>query len=571
MGVPDSRLVPLQVSNSHMPLTADDLLARQVLRHLFFAGDPHAWRLRQVTQITPLTTDSYRAQTSYQFRFGKGLIETAWRDAAGSTLDGATPLRPDGDPELIIPVDYLPKSVLLDFSLTDSGGKPLTLLHSREISETTFEVFRFGFTFLDGKCEDGLTTAGDFFSAHADMIWPIVASGQQEITERLDRLNCFPTATPSEHDYCAAMMRYFSDAIQQLVGRTLSKDECNACWARLKIIFAEIGRMGDELATLVGAGNGYRNPIFNIALLFSDYSRTRADLRDATELVMCDFLDKSQAFTHALLELTNDEKRFPSVLLILQRIARDYVAYTRLRVPIDRDFVVKMDQVVPAGEEPFSSWLHPIRRWRHRHYQWYPFRIGDSRSTHIEISCAHPAELEQVPGKTRVRVWERIVDTSVVFGRSSHETKYYQHFYTARTGEQIQQRLGLPGEKQMLDLHLGVRFAVERSLLWGYWLIAGVMIVAAIFLVAVYDPESMRKRQTSFLPVVPILFALFGALSALRTQEGIVATRVMKYKISVIVLGALMALYVLVGVLYSPAIAWLRALIEQSPLAGLLL
>ena len=123
----------------------------------------------------------------------------------------------------------------------------------------------------------------------------------------------------------------------------------------------------------------------------------------------------------------------------------------------------------------------------------------------------------------------------------------------------------------MFDLHLGVRFAVERSLLWGYRLIAGVMIVAVIFLDAVYDPDSMRKRQTSFLPVVPILFALFGALSALRTQEGIVATRVMRYKISVIVLGALMAFYVLIGVLYSPAIAWLRALIKESLLAGLLL
>jgi len=75
----------------------------------------------------------------------------------------------------------------------------------------------------------------------------------------------------------------------------------------------------------------------------------------------------------------------------------------------------------------------------------------------------------------------------------------------------------------------------------------------------------------SFLPVVPILFALFGALSALRTQEGIVGSRMMQYKLPVIMLAALMAAYVLAGVVYSPVITSLRAVIAASPLAGLLL
>jgi len=553
-----------------LPVTADDLLAKQVIFQLFFVSDPHAWRLRQVTQITPLTTDSYRTQTSYQLRFGKGLIEQAWSDAVVGTPPPA-PRRPDSDPELIVPVDYLPKSVLLDFSLLEGAGKPLLLLRSGEISATTFEAVRAGVTFLDQKCGDGLNTAGAFFASNAPIIWPIVATGQHEIPERLERLNCFPTANPSEHDYCTAMTGFFNDAIEHLLDRSLNRAEREVCWTKLRTIYAEIGRMGEELAALVGGGDYYDHPVFNAPLLFSDYARARDDLYGATERVVSEFLDASHGFTQALLQLTADEKRFPLMLRLLHRFSRHYVAYTRMRVPIDRDFMIKMEQVIPAGDEPYSPWLHPVNRWLHRNYQWYPIRIGDTRSTHIEISCEHPAELEQVPGKAKVRVGGRILSASTVFGRSSYETKYHQHFYTTKSGEEIRRILRLPGERQMFDLHFGVRFAVERSLLWGYRLFLSVMMVAAVFLVAVYDPDRMRKHDMSFLPVVPILFALFGALSALRTQEGIVGSRMMQYKLPVIMLAALMAAYVLAGVVYSPVITSLRAVIAASPLAGLLL
>jgi hypothetical protein len=189
-----------------------------------------------------------------------------------------------------------------------------------------------------------------------------------------------------------------------------------------------------------------------------------------------------------------------------------------------------MDQIIPG--ETQSHWKNPTRALRYRNYQWYPLKIADSRSSHIEISCEHPVELEQVPSKTLVLVGDRYLRAGALFGRSGYATKYHQHFYTQKSLEQLQLVLQAHSTDvkpmAILDIKLGIKYAVEATTRWGYRLVTIVVFVALAFLVSVYDPAKMRSGQLSVLPIIAVLFALFGALASLRPQENVVAVRTRK-------------------------------------------
>lgn len=204
---------------------------------------------------------------------------------------------------------------------------------------------------------------------------------------------------------------------------------------------------------------------------------------------------------------------------------------------------------------------------RYRNYQWYPLKIADSRSSHIEVSCEYPVELEQVPSKTLVLVGNQYLAGGIVFGRSGYATKYHQHFYTQKSLEQLQRVLQAHGTDvrpmAILDIKLGIKYVVEGTTRWGYRLITIVVFVALTFLVSVYDPAKMRSGQLSVLPIIVVLFALFGALASLRPQENVVAVRTRKYKIMALSMGFLMALYFLAGLVYQEAIESVRCMIRD--------
>jgi hypothetical protein len=307
-------------------------------------------------------------------------------------------------------------------------------------------------------------------------------------------------------------------------------------------------------------------------LLIVDYLKTRSDPTGDIGDLIDSFLGESHAFVSSFLHLADDELRFANVAMVLRRMARFYVAYSRVRVPLDQDFIIKMEQIIPSASE--WSWSEPIRALRYRGFQWYPIRIGDSRSTHIEVSCEHPIELEQVPGWTRVRVGHRIVTANSLFGRSSHETRYHQHFYTTKTGEDIQRVLGGAdprAPRAMQDVKLGIKYAVERTTSWGYRLVNLVVFAALAFLIAVYDPDKMRAGQISVLPIVPVLFALFGALASLRPQESVVALRMRKYKTTVLLMGFGMVTYFLSGLIWPTLATSLRRFVRDVGLGSFLL
>ena len=226
-------------------ISDSDVVAKELLK-AFFVGEPRAWRLRQVTQITPLTPESYRTKTSYQLRLTRGLVRQAWWDMFHGVPDAPAP--PDVEIEAIVPIDYLPKYVLLDFSLEDGAGKRLVLLTSGDTTAISFEVVRVAMMVLDERCVDGAQRAELFFNANRAVLFALVATGQREIPARLERLRAFPTLEPSEFDYCYWMMAFFSEALQQYTGRReLEPSIRDLCWTRFQEIYREIDRAGLEL------------------------------------------------------------------------------------------------------------------------------------------------------------------------------------------------------------------------------------------------------------------------------------------------------------------------------------
>lgn len=328
-------------------LAHSDLLAKELLTTLFL-GDPWIWRRRQVLQITPLNPQSYRARASYQFQFTRELIREAHRNVFRNTA--IPPDAPEDEIEMILPIDYLPKCVLLDFSLEDMSGNPLPLLPSADTTPLSFEIVRTAMPHLDLLCGDGANTAQAFFQDHRDIIFSLIATGQGEISARLTHLRAFHQWRPLELDFQMGVTRFYGEALEQFSGQhQLSQDILNLSYPRLAETYRRISQMTPELQAYLGGSDGYYDPLLNPCILIVDYLKSLPAF-DPRQLLgaVDDFLDRCDAFITGILVLLDDDKRFWPVVSLLARMDRSYVAYARLKVPIGRDFVLKMDQIIPG-------------------------------------------------------------------------------------------------------------------------------------------------------------------------------------------------------------------------------
>jgi len=542
-------------------VASSDIVSKACLEALFVTDEPRSWRLRTVLQITPVSRTAYRARTSIQFSLTPRLIERVW-DGLSSVFSGLPPTPGDGDQvEIILPLEYLPKYVLLDFSLLDQSGKPIALLTSGETTNLSFGVVRFAMEKIDQLAADGRQDAVKFLDDAERIIYCLVATGQREIASRLSYVGSVPHHSPATLEFIHGMLHFVADGFHQACGRQLDHGVREICHRGISDFCGLLETMNSGLKDLLGGPDGLHSPLLNPLTLVVDYFRRYHGGGDDPARTLQQFFASCRAFTSKMDSLADDELRFWTVFRILDRFTRSYPAYARMSVPIGRDFIVKIDQLIPG--ESTSLWRHPIQRMVERNYQWYPFRTGDTRSLHIEVICDHPLELEQVPRATRLRVGGRLIPRTMLFGRAGYNTKYEQHFYTQKTAEELQTALGDRRKRSMFDFKVGVKFRVELATRISYRLIAIVVFAALFALIVVYDPVKLRKGETNLLPLVPILFALFGALGSLKPQENLVALSVRKYKIAVLSVGALMSLYFLVGLVFPGVAFWVRALVKS--------
>jgi hypothetical protein len=540
------------------------IVAKAILEALFLADDPRSWRLRTVLHISPVNRTAYRARQSFQFHIGTDFIERVWETLA-SRYSHLPPMPDDGEEiEIILPIDYLPKYVLLDFSLTDQPGKPIALLTSGETANLSLGIFRAAMEAVDARAGDGTRRATDtFLGAAEDIVFCLIASGQREIPVRLKE-GTLPRVEASELDYTLGMLRFVEDGLRQFGGPGFPHVLRDLCQRESREFYRRLRALDPDLAGLLQGREGFHSPLFNPLTLFVDFLKTHPPEPEGdVEPRLRWFFAACRRYVDAVDDLADDELRFWPVFLALSRFTRSYPAYARLKIPVGRDFVVKIEQLIPG--ETTWSWRRPVQSWSERHHQWYPFRLGDSRSLHIEVTCQHPLELEQDPRKTRVVAEGRLIPVEDLFGRAGHNTRYEQHFYTNKTARQLESVLGaagLPrGPRTMVDLRLGIRFDVDVTTRLAYRLVSVVVAAAGIALLAVYDPAKVRNGDRSLLPLIPILFALFGALGSLKPQESLVAIRMRKYKLAVLIMGAVMALYFLTGLVLPEGVgavwAWL--------------
>jgi hypothetical protein len=369
-------------------------------------------------------------------------------------------------------------------------------------------------------------------------------------------------------EFAHGMMRFVADGFHQASGKELDPRLREICHQRISDLCVVLDRMDGGLRDLLGGPEGLHNPLLNPIVLVVDYFKRYHDNRGDPAATLVQFFAACEVFISKIDDLADDTLRFWTVFRILDRFTRAYPAYARMKVPVGRDFIVEIDQLIPGDDTSF--WRNPLRGVAERTYQWYPFRTGDTRSLHIEVICDHPLELEQVPKATRLSVGGRLIPRTMLFGRAGYNTKYEQHFYTQTTAEELQAALGPDDQRRrsIFDFRLGVKYRVELATRVGYRLIALVVCAAFMALVVVYDPVKLLRGETSLLPLVPILFALFGALGSLKPQENLVALHMRKYKILVLGVGALMSLYFLVGLMF-PGIATRGRALAKSVAAWL--
>lgn len=539
-----------------------------VLEALFLDEEPRDWRLRGELRITPVTVDSYRERVRYQFRLSRRLIEAAMTRAGGALDPGASEV------EVVMPIDYLPKQLLLDATVKDSDGKDTHVLHSTETTARMTSIFRAAMRAIDERVgtADRPDVARRFLEQSERIVTCLIGSGQGEIARRLEIARRFPPDHPRPRDFVRGMLDYLGEALQQFTGqRTPSPALRFACEVAAESALGVLERR--PLAAL--DGNEFHSPILNPLLLVTDYLKKHF-VSAKPEASIDQFLLDCRIFHRNLLPLLEDPL-WPYIGVVLFQMTYYYTAMARMTVPLGGDFTVELEQIIPLGDPVPWRWrdraAQTWRNLRYAGYQWYPLRLGDYRSVHVEVISETPAELEQLPRKALVDAGGTLVPASVVFGRASHEASDYSHFYTNKTAQELSMTskalgLGLDANVVMHDLKLGIKYRIEAATRWGYRLITMVVVFASLYLLSVYDPE-VRGRG-SFLPVVPLLFTLLGALASFRPQETIVATRMRKYKAAVLMMSFAMATYFIVGVLHPPLVSGFRRVLQQVGLGALL-
>lgn len=558
------------------PDNAHLLFSRELLFQLLLEENPRRWRLRRVEQFTPNNLTSCESKVSYQFMLAHQLIEGVYhklkkrQSNAGHTVPGleshpltraltnTQPLR-DIPLDIVLPLAFFPKRVLLNFSVHAQDGKALTLKNRFEGSALSTEVIK-RFTEL---LQLDLTQAealrlGEFSKETSRLTRSIVFMAPQDVSRRLKK--CGIPVNGSR--------MYKKPKIEKFIKSSLSRffvDDTSAENALTTLISTHGASIGEimRLSRLIkealsnsgydGAEHGYHNPIINPFMASLDYYKLEISKNDDYEFlsggdrlklheqIFPKLIEDCLTFLHYLYSFqvigasTNDQAAvshtFLKIYLFLNIFSQNYMAYVNTRIKADDEFLVKYEQT-----------LTTTKQWRpfQRTYQNYKITLGDAQTTHIEVECKVPTELKQVRVSKPLRVLGEPIRVDEIFGYSSEFTEYHQHFYTTKTNTEIEDILI---QKQLFrerptasffDMELWVKYRVESSIRLIYFFICTIAVLLGIFFPCFLKVGPKAGASLSAISLIPIGLGILALVARLRPQQVITADLLRPYVCTII-------------------------------------
>ncbi len=523
-----------------------DPFARALVFELLDA-EPEEWRLREVHAITPVDSDSYRERVSYHFRIGPDLVAKARIRAEAA--EGKLPTATADHLDILLPLDYLPKHLLLDFSIQDAAGCPLTLLPSTEITALTFELASEGLQVFAEDASEEQRVAAKFFESFAPLIFALISTGQGTIARRAEKCG-LPGDGCDLLTFVQAGTRFLRAAVRAARQVDVDRHTESHCRRALGQLYDTITEVPRPTRRILAGRAGFHSPLLVPALVLDEYLRHRPAAGGPLHAEIADFLGDSQRFLLRLGEFAQTESQFAPLAALLITYTEQYIAYVPIRAPIGQDFLIKMEHLTPCDPPPWRD------RWR-RLYQRYPIGLGDSRSIHVEITCEHPLELEQVPSRTRMldRDGKELPAGSVF--KSEFSTRAHQHFYSGALGPEAWDSDTYRPRAIELEIH----YAVDLTTRMAYWLVALVSLTALVIFVKEFVPPGVRGAQVAETPLVttlPLITALIAVLISWRPQESLVALAIGNHKAVILGAALVMVLCLALGFLWPEGVLLLR-------------
>src|SRR2546427_3563533 len=358
--------------------------------HLFLLRDLRRWVDRRVERITPLDDEAYANRVSYQMLLSPEMFLEGLQE-----LDLVNPqpkaVRPFfGDPlrlvgqevDLYVPIERLPKKILLDFSISDGDGHRLIVVHRREAARLSVKKLRLEVVLA-------LMRLGRY-DQERDEIWSTV-EGLDPLFQALivsssdEGRSIYSREGIGDDEHIASCMAvrcwraciwrrtYGSTSLfrAQLFPRYLEPTpDFGALCAMLvelamPILLDKIVAMARHLyAAVPGARGGLHNPVINPLLLCVDYlkaveeeSLSRGGVWGARETSQAveGFLKLCARYCDFVLCLFEREKALGTgpgalaseVYAALANFEDHYILYCLHTVGLGRSFLIKTEQVVP--------------------------------------------------------------------------------------------------------------------------------------------------------------------------------------------------------------------------------
>src|SRR3990172_4850481 len=352
--------------------------------------DFRPWVERRVENLSPIDEYSYSSRVSYQINISSDLFLEGVRtqvllpEERGETSDT---LRGQ-QVQLVLPLELTPKKLLLDFSIMDSDGKRLCLLHRSDAANLSLKKLVFNVAY-------SLLRTGDYSEAE-----------HSTIAADLHRL------TPLLH----ALVSSTLDSARELYGRARIRHsrhiiECrnSSCWRMCKrrrltatiavvknllvyryftqaahqsfvdLLQAHIPGLLDQIAVIASGiepltnethHNSFYNPVINPTILCLAFMKNEEQQCVNKGLVWDDgqalasvesFLQIAREYLNFLSTVIDpatvrtNPKLFQEVYDSLRDFGDHYITYYKRTVTLGESFLVKTEQVVPIGQRGFDG------------------------------------------------------------------------------------------------------------------------------------------------------------------------------------------------------------------------
>jgi hypothetical protein len=483
------------------------------------------WRKRRILNISSVDQNCYRLRTSYQLQIPKDMLSNVC-----SLLDiPFDDKRFSGSWPLFIPLDWLPKHVLIDFSVFNPKGHRIPVLLRRETTDLTYEhilrpqlhlaLYRFKFTSNSHhlKTFESLLKSLINQSPNRKEVKVIDTGGSPE-----QIFKCFKS-------FWLKSLSAFPEHYKILVNK---KDKVT-----------QLLELVEHLLETCSSEDGFKDYALNPLLLAVDYFKIQK--REAPSLspyqVVDGYLTECDRYLGFLKTIsTSTGSCIKEIYEILTGHSQFYYLFFKVEEKPDEDFILKTEQIIPIEAhlfteaskfKAFANWranLLPIIWYGYRKFlssQQYPISLGKESSLHIEVECPAPAELRILPKRCFIEAGNKRLHIDELFRYSPGSSQGVQHYYTSKSRDELIAAI----KSEKLQISLWMRYSLD----WMTKFVYGFGIVFLLLVMFHYKSDSSNTTSAPY----PLFFSIIVALLlTIRSKEPIVEAYLRWWKTSVLVL-----------------------------------